>query len=54
LNILLPPVSLLEKLSPQIKSISETIYSRTKEIQTLMGLRDWLLPMLMNGQVKVV
>jgi type I restriction enzyme S subunit len=53
LNILLPPVSFLEKLCPQLKTISETVYSRTKESQTLTELRDWLLPMLMNGQVKV-
>lgn len=53
LNILLPPVELLEMASPQLKTISENIYVKTKESQTLTELRDWLLPMLMNGQVTV-
>lgn len=53
LNILLPPMHLLEMAAPQLCMISETIYARTKESQTLTELRDWLLPMLMNGQVKV-
>lgn len=53
LNILLPPVHVLDMITPQLKTISETIYNRTKESQTLTELRDWLLPMLMNGQVKV-
>lgn len=53
LNILIPPAPLLEMAAPQLRTISETIYARTKESQTLTELRDWLLPMLMNGQVKV-
>jgi type I restriction enzyme S subunit len=53
LNILLPPENLLKALLPQLETISETVYLRTKENQKLTELRDWLLPMLMNGQVKV-
>ena len=31
----------------------EKIISNIKENQELASLRDWLLPMLMNGQVKI-
>lgn len=53
LNFLIPPVSVLEMITPEFKTISENIYVKTKESQTLTELRDWLLPMLMNGQVRV-
>lgn len=53
LNFLIPPVSVLEMITTELKTISENIYIKTKESQTLTELRDWLLPMLMNGQVKV-
>jgi len=53
LKIVLPPETILKKIAPQLKTISESIFIRTKENQTLSSLRDWLLPMLMNGQVKV-
>ena len=54
LKIILPPESVLNKLTPQFKTISEKIYLKTIENQTLAELRDWLLPMLMNGQVQVI
>ena len=53
LNFLLPPVSVLEMITTEFKTISENIYIKTRESQTLTELRDWLLPMLMNGQVTV-
>ena len=31
----------------------DQILSKNRENQKLTELRDWLLPMLMNGQVKV-
>lgn len=34
-------------------SIQKTICNNVKEIQKLTKLRDWLLPMLMNGQATV-
>lgn len=52
-KIVLPPNHLLNQSTPQLKIISDTIYLKTKENQTLTQLRDWLLPMLMNGQVSV-
>jgi type I restriction enzyme S subunit len=33
--------------------IANRIYMTAKENEKLTELRDWLLPMLMNGQVKV-
>ncbi len=36
-----------------MKSIYQKIYNNQIQNQELSTLRDWLLPMLMNGQVKV-
>jgi len=44
---------ILDSLMPYFKTISEAIYTKTFENQQLSSLRDWLLPMLMNGQVTV-
>ena len=52
-RIVLPPVELTEKLEKIIAPIFEKIMVNNIESQTLTELRDWLLPMLMNGQVKV-
>ncbi len=53
IDVLYPTVDLLQKYdeitSPMI-SQGETL---KEESQTLAELRDWLLPMLMNGQVRV-
>ncbi len=53
LKIVLPPENLLNQISPKLKLISESIYLRSKENNKLVELRDWLLPMLMNGQVTI-
>lgn len=53
-RIALPPVELTEKLEKIIAPIFEKIMVNKVESQTLTELRDWLLPMLMNGQVKVM
>jgi type I restriction enzyme S subunit len=39
----------VDMLNPLFKNISET----QRENKELASLRDWLLPMLMNGQVTV-
>ena len=39
----------MEKLNFYIKKIDTNI----QQIQHLQSLRDWLLPMLMNGQISV-
>ena len=53
LKIVIPKKEVLEKLTPRLKKISEQIYICSKENKKLEELRDWLLPMLMNGQVSV-
>ena len=48
-----PPKQLLDKYDTFYESIAKRISETTKQNQKLAELRDWLLPMLMNGQVKV-
>ena len=52
-NIELPPRNLLQKYDALYQPIADRIYKTAIENQKLDELRDWLLPMLMNGQVKV-
>lgn len=53
LKIVLPPENILNEAQKQFCNISEKVYVNTKQNQELAQLRDWLLPMLMNGQVRV-
>ncbi|WP_205342824.1 restriction endonuclease subunit S [Denitrificimonas caeni] len=53
-RIPLPPKKLIEKLDLMLSPTLEKIVIRNKESQQLAKLRDWLIPMLMNGQVTVV
>ncbi len=54
LNFVIPSEEIIE----QFHNLSESYLNKTlnnlKQNQGLASLRDWLLPMLMNGQVKVV
>lgn len=50
----IPPTDVIGKFGEAALPIFERILASIKEIQELASLRDWLLPMLMNGQVKVV
>ncbi len=52
-RIAIPPKELTEKLDKIINPILEKKINNDIENQKLAELRDWLLPMLMNGQVKV-
>jgi type I restriction enzyme S subunit len=52
-NTALPPKSILNQFSNLIKSMESKKCVTIKENQELASLRDWLLPMLMNGQVSV-
>jgi type I restriction enzyme S subunit len=55
LQIPLPRESnFLKDLSEKISAPLNIVSFKQSENQTLTELRDWLLPMLMNGQVKVV
>lgn len=51
LNIPIPPKSLRESFSKIAKSITDVYRNNNIAIQQLYKLRDYLLPLLMNGQV---
>lgn len=51
--ITIPRIEIINKLDEKINPILEKIISSKKQNQELAQLRDWLLPMLMNGQVRV-
>jgi type I restriction enzyme, S subunit len=50
----IPQSQVIEKFAAVVEPAFEKIANNTKENQHLAQLRDWLLPMLMNGQVTVV
>jgi type I restriction enzyme S subunit len=52
-RITIPPMHLIEKIDNIIKPILDKKVKLDEENQQLASLRDWLLPMLMNGQVRV-
>jgi type I restriction enzyme S subunit len=52
-NVVIPAQDILKRYQEVVKPISERRKVAEKENQELASLRDWLLPMLMNGQVKV-
>ena len=49
----IPPKDQQSRFEIFVNNIDEKIQSNLKQNQELAQLRDWLLPMLMNGQVKV-
>lgn len=51
LKLAYPPKELLEKYDSIVSKYNEMIFVRSMENQNLEELRDWLLPMLMNGQI---
>ena len=53
LQLVYPPTELLMEFDQLVKSFDREIKNRSRQNQELNQLRDWLLPMLMNGQVKV-
>lgn len=53
LDIIIPNEEILKNLSNQILFHYKRIENNLQQNQQLSNLRDWLLPMLMNGQVKV-
>ena len=52
-NLLIPKKEIAKEFNDLVKSYYVKIYNNLKQNQELSALRDWLLPMLMNGQVKV-
>ncbi len=49
----IPPDNVLNDYYKLVKPVYEKIVNLAFQSQTLAELRDWLLPMLMNGQVRV-
>jgi type I restriction enzyme S subunit len=49
----LPPKNLMKQFDNLYLPIANRIYMTANENKQLSEIRDWLLPMLMNGQVKV-
>lgn len=52
-KVLIPQENILNNFHKIINPIHSKIRKNLKQNQELAQLRDWLLPMLMNGQVKV-
>lgn len=52
-RICIPPDELLSRAHRQIGPILKKVLVHEKENQQIKQLRDWLMPMLMNGQVTV-
>lgn len=46
-----PPTELLTEYDKVVTRYNQMVFTRSMENQHLTQLRDWLLPMLMNGQV---
>lgn len=53
-DLAIPKGEVIEKFAAVVEPVFEKIASNTQENQHLAQLRDWLLPLLMNGQVSVV
>lgn len=52
-DFICPPKDILNKYYQQVDILYEMQMNAAKEINELQSMRDFLLPMLMNGQVKV-
>lgn len=52
-RISLPPKALIQAMDAKLSPILSKIISNSQQSTQLAKLRDWLLPMLMNGQVTV-
>ncbi|EHZ3054272.1 restriction endonuclease subunit S [Salmonella enterica subsp. enterica] len=53
LSVVYPQSDLLKKYDDIVSGYNKMIFVRSLENQDLTKLRDWLLPLLMNGQVTV-
>lgn len=52
-RISIPTIECTQAFDAQVLTIQEAIINNQEQNQELTKLRDWLLPMLMNGQVAV-
>ena len=53
LNITIPNENKIKKYGEYVNDLNQKILINLQQIHHLQSLRDWLLPMLMNGQVSV-
>jgi type I restriction enzyme, S subunit len=53
IKVVIPPPDILKQFDEFVSASVATIANNILENQELTALRDWLLPMLMNGQVRV-
>lgn len=53
MSVVIPPDEILMCFEKRVKPIESKIEKCEEEIRELTKLRDWLLPMLMNGQARV-
>lgn len=53
LTTILPPKHVLDAFDQSVKKMFSIRSARFSENQQLTSLRDFLLPMLMNGQIKI-
>jgi type I restriction enzyme S subunit len=51
--IYIPPKSVWVKFQVLYSCLKDTIQSKTKESETLINIRDNLLPKLMTGEIRV-
>lgn len=51
--ISIPPCALIQQFEVKVKSTFAMIRNLKVQNESVVSLRDWLLPMLMNGQVRV-
>ena len=52
-KVIIPPLDIIEKYNHKICSIFDEQLKLLKENDELTKLRDYLLPLLMNGQIEV-
>lgn len=52
-TIIVPPMQVIESFSKEVRQLFALQNKLNKETHALTQLRDWLLPMLMNGQATV-
>ena len=52
-HIILPPANIIKKFSEYVRPIYQMKKQIANETSELIKLRDWLLPMLMNGQATI-
>ena len=53
IKLLIPKKDIVENFNNKLSSFYKLILNNQQQNQELAKLRDWLLPMLMNGQVRV-